>query len=109
MAIVKSCLRSAGSAGDRPDLVSETLIRIFTFGRKAQCVTIPISAPFCDNLVDNHGVDLIPMAESQTPNYREGKPLMPYEKSFIEIERILLPSSNGGAQIELILIFSIFR
>jgi len=49
------------------------------------------------------------MAESQTPNYREGKPLMPYEKSFIEIERILLPSSNGGAQIELILIFSIFR
>ena len=49
------------------------------------------------------------MAESQTPNYREGKPLMPYEKSFVEIERIMLPFRNGGAEIGLILIFSIFR
>ena len=71
-----------------------------------------------DDLVDHHGVnltrrwmddvfshfmgtrrelDLIATAESQAPVYRRGKPLMTHEKAFVEIERILLPFSNGGA------------
>ena len=54
-------------------------------------------------------LDLIATAESQAPVYRRGKPLMTYEKSFVEIERIMLPFRNGGAEIGLILIFSIFR
>ena len=71
-----------------------------------------------DDLVDHHGanligrwmddvfphflgtrteLDLIATAESQAPVYRRGKPLMTYEKAFVEIERIPLPFCNSGA------------
>ena len=42
-------------------------------------------------------LDLIATAERQALVYRRGKPLLTYQKAFVEIERILLPFNNGGA------------
>ncbi len=40
--------------------------------------------------------DMIETIETGQPLYRKGRPLMTYEKSFIEIERVMLPFRNGG-------------
>lgn len=53
--------------------------------------------------------DMIETAAISRPVYRKGKPLMTYEKSFIEIERVMLPFRNGGDDVDLILIYSILR
>jgi len=53
--------------------------------------------------------DMIDTAETGRPNYRRGSPQLTYEKSFIEIERVMLPFRNGGEDVELILIYSILE
>jgi len=41
--------------------------------------------------------------------YHKGRPLMTYMKSFVEIERVMLPFRNGGESAEMIFIYSILR
>jgi hypothetical protein len=53
--------------------------------------------------------DMIETADISQPVYYKGKPYMTYEKSFIEIERVMLPFRNGGDDADLILIYSILR
>ena len=42
-------------------------------------------------------------------SYRNGPPLMTYQKTFVEIERIFLFCRNGGDLVELLLTFTICR
>ncbi|MEC7574426.1 MAG: hypothetical protein VX973_06000 [Pseudomonadota bacterium] len=42
-------------------------------------------------------------------SYRNGPPLMTYQKTFVEIERIFLSCRNGGDLVELLLTFTICR
>lgn len=53
--------------------------------------------------------DMIETVETGQPVYRKGRPLMTYEKSFVEIERVMLPFRNGGESAEMIFIYSILR
>jgi len=53
--------------------------------------------------------NIIDIAENRVINYRRGPPLMTYEKSFIEMERIFLPCRNGGDLVELLLTYTICR
>ena len=53
--------------------------------------------------------DFITVAEQAVVSYRLGLPLLTYEKSFIEMERVFLPFRNGGSTVDLVLAYTIFR
>ncbi|MBG06527.1 MAG: hypothetical protein CMM59_20905 [Rhodospirillaceae bacterium] len=53
--------------------------------------------------------NIVDVAENHVINYRNGPPLMTYQKTFIEMERIFLPCRNGGDLVELLLTFTICR
>ena len=53
--------------------------------------------------------DIIGVVENHVINYCNGPPLMTYQKTFIEMERIFLPCRNGGDLVELLLTFTICR
>ena len=53
--------------------------------------------------------DFADVAEKGVPSYRIGRPLMTYEKSFIEMERIYLPFRDGGPTVDTIMAYTIFR
>lgn len=54
-------------------------------------------------------VDMVDVLRTGAPVYRKGKPLMTYEKAFVEIERVMLPYRNGGDRAELVLIYSMLN
>ena len=53
--------------------------------------------------------NIIGVAENHMISYRNGPPLMTYQKNFVEIERIFLSCRNGGDLVELLLTFTICR
>ncbi|NKB57400.1 MAG: PAS domain-containing protein [Alphaproteobacteria bacterium] len=53
--------------------------------------------------------DFIFVTEQGNPSYRLGRPLMTFEKSFIEMERVFLPFRNGRASVDLVMAYTIFR
>ena len=53
--------------------------------------------------------DLIRTAESGAPNYRIGQPQLTYEKSYVQIERVMLPFRNRGEDVGIVLIYSLLE
>ena len=51
--------------------------------------------------------NIVDAAENHVIKYRTGPPLMTYEKSFINMERVFLPCRNGGDTVDLLLTFTI--
>ena len=55
-----------------------------------------VAFPHFDKTKTKTKPDMIETIEIGQPLCRKGRPLMTYEKSFIEIERVMLPFRNGG-------------
>ncbi|MEC8135898.1 MAG: hypothetical protein VX107_07055, partial [Pseudomonadota bacterium] len=52
---------------------------------------------------------LIRTAESGAPNYRIGQPQLTYEKSYVQIEKVMLPFRNRGEDVGIVLIYSLLE
>jgi hypothetical protein len=53
--------------------------------------------------------DLVIVVEKAELRYRRGGPLITYEKTFIDMERVFLPFTDGGERVDIVLAHTVFH